>query len=246
MRVVFLFSALSVARTVSAQCPPCPPVPPPPPVWNISLGGGLSLTGGNTDTSSYNLLASAVHDPKTKNIFRFEALYLRTEQEDLAAVDRTFVRARDEYTVNGRLFAFGELGYLRDQPKEVDYLISPVAGLGYRLVDRPRVVATVDGGLGVAFEKLTGQDSTTDVAVQATERVDWKATSVATLYEKASGLWKAGDFGDAYYRAEIGVSTTLAKRLELKLAFADDYKTRPPSGLKKNDTSFLMSVVFKP
>ena len=64
--------------------------------------------------------------------------------------------------------------------------------------------------------------------------------------EKLAALWKADDFGDAYYHAEAGLAATLAKRLELKLAFADDYKTRPPVGLHKNDTSFIASVVFKP
>lgn len=171
---LLVLAVLLLPHAAAAQCPPCPP-----PGWAISVGGGLSRTGGNTETSSYNLLASAVYDPKKKNVVRFEALYLRTEQEGLAAVDRTFAKAGD-------------------------------------------------------------------VAVQATERVEWKATSVATLYEKAGGLWKAGDFGDAYYRAEVGLATTLAKRLELKLAFADDYKTRPPRDLKKNDTSFIASLVFKP
>jgi putative salt-induced outer membrane protein YdiY len=230
----------------AADCPPCPPPPPVPPAWSIGLGAGLSLTGGNSDTSSYNLLATVVHDPRTKNIFRFEALYLRTEQEGLASVDRTFAKARNERTINGRLFLFGDLGYLRDNPKEVEYLISPVVGAGYRLVEGPRVVASVDGGVGGAFEKLQGRDGTADLALQATERVEWKATPVATLYQKAGGLWKADDFGDAYYRAELGLGATLARRVEIKLAFADDYKTRPPVGLLKNDTSFIASLVFKP
>jgi putative salt-induced outer membrane protein YdiY len=237
---------MAASGALAADCPPCPPPPPVPPAWSIGVGGGLSLTSGNSDTSSYNLLASIVHDPKTKNIFRFEALYLRTDQEGLTSVNRTFAKARDEHTINGRLFLFGDLGYLRDNPKEVEYLISPVVGAGYRLVNGARVVASVDGGVGGAFEKLQGKDGTADLAVQGTERVEWKATPVATLYQKAGGLWKADDFGDAYYRAELGLGATLSKRIELKLAFADDYKTRPPVGLLKNDTSFIASIVLKP
>jgi putative salt-induced outer membrane protein YdiY len=236
---------MTASGAAAADCP-CPPASPPPPAWSIGLGAGLSLTGGNSDTSSYNLLATVVHDPKTKNILRFEALYLRTEQEGLTSVARTVAKIRNERTVNGRLFLFGDLGYLRDNPKEVEYLISPVVGAGYRLVNGARVVASVDGGVGGAFEKLKGTDATADLALQSTERVEWKATPVATLYEKAGGLWKTDDFGDAYYRAELGLGATLAKRLELKLAFADDYKTRPPLGLLKNDTSFLASLVLKP
>ena len=46
--------------------------------------------------------------------------------------------------------------------------------------------------------------------------------------------------------ASWGWGPSLGKRVELKLAFADDYKTRPPVGLLKNDTSFIASVVLKP
>ena len=42
----------------------------PPPIWTGSLGAGLSLNTGNTDTSSYNLTFDAVRDPKKKWIFR--------------------------------------------------------------------------------------------------------------------------------------------------------------------------------
>ena len=231
VRTACALFVVSAARALAADCPPCPPPPPVPPAWSIGLGAGLSLTSGNSDTSSYNLLASIVHDPRKKNIFRFDALYLRTEQEGLTSVNRTFAKARNERTVNGRLFLFGELGYLRDNPKEVEYLISPVVGAGYRLVDRATLVASVDGGVGGAFEKLRGQGRH-----RGRRRPGHRARGVESdardhAVREAAGLWKAGDFGDAYYRAELGLAATLAKRLEIKLAFADDYKTRPPPGL---------------
>jgi putative salt-induced outer membrane protein YdiY len=121
-----------------------------------------------------------------------------------------------------------------------------MAGAGYKLVDKPKVLVSADGSMGAAFEKLEGLDATTHFALQSTERVEWKIGEAATLLEKGSGLWKADDFGDAYYRGELGVTTTLAKRLDLKVAFVDDYKTRPSPGLEKNDTSFIVAFLFKP
>ena len=243
----FLIGLVAAVPPAFAQdnCP-CPPPPPPPPDWTISLGGGLSLTRGNDEASTYNLLANIVHDPHRKNVVRFEALYLRTSQDDADTIARTTAKLRDEYTVNGRLYLFGELGYFRDLGKEVEYLISPVVGAGFRLIEGEKVTLSADAGVGAAFEKLEGIDGTTDLAVQASERLEWKATSVVRVIEKGAALWKADDFGDAYYHGELGLAATLAKRLELKLALVDDYKTRPPAGLKKNDASFVASLVFKP
>jgi putative salt-induced outer membrane protein YdiY len=238
--------AVSAAEAAGAEnCPPCPP--PPPPGWNVSVGGGLSLTGGNSDTSSYTLSANASYDPKTRNVFRTEALYLRAAENGRATVDRTLASVRDEYKLGDRAFVFGQIGFQRDHFKEVDYLFAPIAGVGYRVVDRKTLLLAVDGGAGGAFEKLQDRDSTTNVALQASERLEWQLRPAARLFQKSAGLWKAEDLGDAYYRAEIGVATTLAKWLELKLAFADDYKARPARvELKKSDTSFLASVLLKP
>ena len=47
---------------------PCPPPAPPPPAWTGSLGGGLSLTGGTSDTRSYNLACNLKHDPGAKRL----------------------------------------------------------------------------------------------------------------------------------------------------------------------------------
>ena len=242
------FVLLATAGAAHAQdCPPCPPPPPVPPAWTVSLGAGLALTGGNSDTSSYNIAANATYDPRKKNVFRGELLYLRASDGDEATVDRMLAVLRDEYAVSGRLFAFGELGYQRDRFKQLDYLIAPLVGMGYKLVDRKSLLFALDGGLGAAFEKLEARDSTADFALKAGERVEWKPSDTATVFQKSAALWKASDFGDAFYRFELGVGAAVAKRFEMKVAFADDYKTRPAlPGLHKNDTSLIVTLLFKP
>ncbi len=162
-----------MAGTGSAQDCPCPPSPPPPPAWITSIGAGLTRTGGNSDTSSYNLAANATHDPRGKNVVRGELLYLRASDAGEATVDRTLANLRDEYTMSGRLFAFGEVGYQRDRFKQVDYLIAPLVGLGYKAVDHKQLLVAVDAGVGGAFEKLEAQDATADFVLKAGERLEW-------------------------------------------------------------------------
>jgi putative salt-induced outer membrane protein len=247
--ILALATALLLAGPVVAQeklCP-CPPPEPPPPAWSGALGGGLSLTAGNSDTNSYNLDFALKHDPGKKGIFKADGLYLRADADGKATVDRTGLGARYEYALGGggRLFSFGEVRFLRDVFKDVERLITPTIGLGYRLVDRDNLEFAVDGGVGLAFEKLADLDGTTDGAVSAGESFSWKLGKSASLVHVARGLWKMRDFGDAYYHLEAGILTSLASRFDLKLSFVDDYKTRPPGGKKKNDTAVLATVVFK-
>lgn len=241
-------SSLAAAAALAQDCPPCPPPPPPPPVgWIVSVGGGLSLTGGNTESNSYNLSFSVTHDPKKSNVFKAEGLYLRTDTDGEPTVDRLNASVRDEYKLWSHGYAFGQVGYLKDRFKEVDYLFAPAAGLGYRFLDSGVVLLATDASLGGAFERLTDREATSDLALQAGQRFDWKISGSATIQQKAAALWKTKDFGDAYYRVELSLATTIATKLELKLTFADDYKTRPPRPeLKKNDTAFLAALVYKP
>jgi putative salt-induced outer membrane protein len=244
-----LATTLLGAGSVGAQealCP-CPPPSPPPPVWKGSLGGGLSLTGGNTDTNSYNVDFAVVRDPKKKDVFKADGFYLRSDTDGEATVDRTGLGTRYERALGkaARAFAFGEVRYLRDAFKDVDHLITPTVGLGYRVVDRERVKLSADAGIGLAFEQLAEREATTDGAVSASENLLWKLSANAAFVHTGRALWKIDDFGDAYYHLDAGIAASLARRFELKLTFADDYKTRPLPDKKKNDTAILATIVFK-
>jgi putative salt-induced outer membrane protein YdiY len=253
------FAAILSATPVFAQSPtgagpagaqekmcPCPPPSPPPPVWRGSLGGGLSLTSGNSETTSYNLDFALARDPKTRSVFKADGSYLRTDTDGESTVDRTGLGVRYEYAFRGgRLFGFGEVRYLRDVFKDVEHLVTPTLGVGYRFVNRDDLRFSVDGGTGVAFEKLTGFDATTSGTLSAGESLSWKFSASASFVHTARGLWKTDDFGDSYYHLDVGILASLTKRFDLKVSFADDYKNKPPADKKKNDTAIIATVVFK-
>src|SRR5689334_18958170 len=99
--------------------------PEEPKVTTGNFGGGFAITGGNTDTKNFNLTFAMVRDPKTRNVIKANAAYLRGDQNDILSVDRTAINLRDEYTFSGRTFAFGQLDYLRDQFKQIIFLWAP-------------------------------------------------------------------------------------------------------------------------
>ncbi len=236
-------SAFILALPLGAQEPAPSPSPDP---WSGTLGFGLALTSGNSDTRSYNLSFSATRDPKARNVFKAEGLYLRAEQDGEATADKTSLAVRDELALSARTFAFGQVGFLRDRFKQLDSLFAPLVGVGLRAVDEARAKLTLDAGLGGAFEKLEGRDATTSGAVQAGQSLTLVLSPSATLTQGVTALWKMEDFGDAIYRIQAGLTTTVARRLELKLAYTRDIKTRPPQVvLEKSDDSLLVNLVLK-
>lgn len=245
-------AAVTVAVTlapplVHAQAPagPAPPAAPPP-VWTGSAGFGLSLNRGNTETTNLNISGEATRDPKAGSVWRFKGLYLRGETDDTLTVDRLHAQGRNERTLTGRTYAFGELQFLEDQFKDIDYLIAPSAGLGYKVVATPTTTFNLDGGLGFKMEKNPGFDRRTDVVVALSDKFEHKLSTTASLTQSFGALWKAQDFGDALYTFTAGAAAALTARTQLKLELLDTYASRPPNpAVKNNDVAVLTTFVYK-
>jgi putative salt-induced outer membrane protein len=242
--VVLLLLAVVAAPARAQNTCPCPQEPPPG--WRGNVGAGLSFTGGNKDTSNVSLSFEAVYDPKKKNVFKADGLWIRTETDGDLSADRVNVGARDEYTVSKRTYVFAEARYLRDRFKDLSYLVSPLVGAGYRLVDSKKTVLSLDAGIGGAFQKNIGQDSTSDGSFRVGQAFSQKLTPSAKLTQSAWGLWKMSDTADSFYHFEVALAVSMSSRLEVKLGFFDDYQNKPAEpGLKKNDTAFVANLVLK-
>lgn len=94
------------------------------------MGAGWAMTSGNSDTSNLNASYDIVYDPQRKNIVKSDGLFLRAKTEGELTANRLGFNIRDEYRLTPRLFVFGQNQYLRDEFKEIDYLLAPTGGLG--------------------------------------------------------------------------------------------------------------------
>jgi len=218
----------------------------PKPGWHGSFGAGLSMSSGNSDATNYNVGFDLKYDPKTKNVLKFGGLYLRSDADGETTSDKLTAFARDEYSFTDRFFVYGEVAYLSDAIAQVDYIVSPNAGAGYKFVKTDAITLEASAGFGGAFEKFEGQDATSSGAYRAGESFSWKISPTVAFTQKASGLWKSNDTGDAYYHFDVGFTTSISKILELKLAYLLDHKTRPAVvTLEKTDTAFIAALVAK-
>jgi len=209
-------------------------------------GLGVALTGGNSDTTSINFSFNAVYDPKTRNVLKIDALYLRTTSAGVATSDRISDGIRDEYGLTELVFAFAEFRYLRDRSKSIEYLFAPLVGAGYHVLKTKEMGFDADAAVGAVIEKDYPIPSSSSGAFHIGETFFWQITPTAKLTEAASGLWKTSNTKDALYHFEVALVTSISASFQLKAAFYDDYKNLPPDPkIKKNDTTFLAAVLYK-
>lgn len=229
-----------IALPLFAQEPTTPVDP-----WSSSVGAGLAITSGNSDTTNINVSANTLWDPKTNRLFKAEALYLMGETEGEKTVDKTTALGRYEQLFQDRAFWFGEVQSLRDSFKAINYLVSPLVGAGYHVIRTDTRKLTFDGAVGAVIEDndVVGRD--TSGAVKAGETLEWAISPVSRVTQKLTGLWKADDFGDALYHFDAGLTTTVATRLELKVSYVYDYKSEPPPEIEKGDSALFAALLVK-
>lgn len=213
--------------------------------WTTSFGAGLALTSGNSDSKNINVTFSTLWDPKAKELFKSEVLYLRGDSDGETTVDKLTGLGRYERTFSERTFGYGEVSFLRDPFKEIDSLIAPMVGAGYYFIKTDTQTLTVDGGVGGIFEQAS-DGSSSDFALKAGQSWERALSPTSKATQRVSGRWSASDFDDAFYHFDAGVTAAIAARADLKVAYTYDYDNDPPSpDVEKGDSSFVAAVVFK-
>lgn len=219
--------------------------PAPPPVWSGSLGAGLAVTSGNSDTSNFNLAFNVKHDPANPHLMTAEAFHLRGTNQGVLSVSRSTFGVRDEYTMSPRALLFGQVRYLRDSGKQIDYLLAPTVGVGYKLVDTAPTKLAIDAGVGGVWERNTGLSTSASGAVNLGETFSHKLSDTATITQAINGLWKTSDFGDALYTFSLGLAAAITPKSTIKVELLEVYKTLPPSAaIQKQDVALVTSFVY--
>ena len=243
-------AAVAIACVVStsafAQDSPAAAPAPLPPVWTGSIGAGVAVTSGNSDTSNVNLSFKAVRDPKTKVVFSTEGLYIRGTGNGELTADNALFGAKIQRQLSDRAYFFTQVQYLRDSFKAIDYFIAPTFGVGYKVVDSDKAKLSTDVALGPSWEKNPGLDVRIKTSVAFGEKASYAISKTATLTQGFASSLVADDWADGLYAFSVGLAAGITNRTQLKFEVMDTFKNKPPTpDIKKNDVSTLVSVLFK-
>ena len=222
------------------------PAPIEIPVWTATLGGGLALASGNTDSLTYNLALDMAYGTKSGNSLRWTGLYLRGTQNDVLVVNRLSLGVRNEYTFSPRVFAFARIDYLHDTFKRIDFFAAPAVGLGYKIVETQATRFSIDLGGGSTTERNLGNTPKTTGGVQVAETLQHQLNSSASIKHAITTVWNTNEFGSALFTGSVGLATRISSRFQLSVDVLDTYKTRPPTTTtERNDINVVIAITAK-
>lgn len=218
--------------------------------WNGYFDLGFSYTDATTDVFQFST-GLGVRRKKKPTDFTFDAFY-RYGTTKQAGQDRilndniAFGRARLDYDLTNRLFAFGLASAEYNEVQQLRIRTDPTAGLGYRFVNQEKLTISGRSGLGYVYQKyfdgvsdgfftiLFGGDL--EATLPYNSRLKWSAEYLPALDNWAENY---------LLRTALDWTMPISGLLDFKLSLIDVYNSRPAAGTQRNSFTSIVGISFR-
>lgn len=213
--------------------------------FDTSLSLGLTLTDGNSNTTLANASLSTIGRKPGVGRLRagVEGSYGESKVDGVNQTTMEELRAfaNAHKNISARTFFALHGDALYDDIAEIDYRITVSPGIGYTLIDGSSLTLSTEVGPAYLWEKVSKQ--TDDYfAIRFAERLDYRMSETARLWQSAEYLPKSDDFNDYLLSAELGAEASLTSRMSLRILLRNEYDNTPGTGLKHNDLTLISGV----
>jgi putative salt-induced outer membrane protein YdiY len=239
-----LLAALLNTSAAFGQAPAAPQPSPPPPPREGTAEFSFVGTTGNSSTQAFGLSGEFIDRPAPW-VFTTKAAFVRNESEGELKAQAFRGSFRAARTINDRLSAFGEYGYLRDTFSGIEHRNTVDGGVQYALVKRDPHLLNIEGGLGYANEQRSvGDDLSTATAfIGAGYKLAFSPT--AELTEDPRLVFSLSDGDDWRFNNAVAVTARLAGIFALKVSNLIRYVHAPVVGFETTDTISSVAIVAK-
>jgi putative salt-induced outer membrane protein len=220
--------------------------------WRYALGAGASFSSGNSESSSVTLTGEAVRATNDSK-WGIGGRALQSRSEGQTTADNAALGTQYDQNFSDRLFGFGKLDYLRDQPANLDYRASGSVGVGKHVVRAETTTWDVSVGLGYAKDQyaspspVAGQlrDSYGRAELVLGEESTHKFSQTTSFRQKL-GLFANLQRGSEYRAVfDAGLSVAMTDALSLTAGLTYRYDSAPTLNLNNSDLLFVTGISVK-
>lgn len=220
--------------------------PPKNPPWDISAAAGLTLTRGNSKTLLFTANAAATKKwDEDLNELDLGADGVYGENDNVKNAESLHGFAQYNRLFSERAFGYLRVEGLHDAIADVDYRLSVSPGAGYYLIKNTNTFLRAEIGPGYIYEKDGDGTHRSYMSLRLAERFEHKLNDHARIYEGVEFLPQVDRFGNYIINAEVGVETTMTKKLSLLCYIQDCYHSEPADDRLKNDIKLVSAIKYK-
>lgn len=258
--------SLSVSGLTQAQdAPAAPEENPADHRWVGTVGAGLVLNSGNTETSSGHGLFDV-----TRNLgawaHNVSIAALWTADSFRTTAEKYFGAWQSNRSLNERSYLFGYASYDDDRFSGFDYQATASLGYGYRVIMEEKMNLTVEAGPGIrvseaftfatdaageniidmvdriGFPVKTGtEDRETEAIARLAEAFDWQFSDNAKLFQELN--IEAGS-DNTVTRFLVGLETTVVGSIAMRVSYGIKNNSDVPAGVEKTDTETALTLAY--
>ncbi len=213
--------------------------------FDNTLNIGLTITEGNSETVLGNVAFVSEGEFTTGNSLRLalEGNYGESKIDDRTETTVENIRgsAKYQHDLSKRWYAAANTSALYDDIAEIDYraILGPAIG-GY-LVRQDNLRITAELGPSYVWEKVS-RERDNYLAVRIAERLDYRISETARIWQSAEFLPQTEDFEDFLLNAELGASADMTSRMQLRVVLQLSHDSTPGPDLEKNDFTLISGL----
>ncbi len=217
---------------------------PPKYPWKSSIGAGLTLSRGNSDTLL--VTASIQTDRKTpENEYSFGADGAYGEDSSVKNVDTIHGFGQYNHLFSDRFYGYARAEGLHDGIADLQYRLTVGPGVGYYLIKETNTTFSTEAGSSFVTQRL-GDEGKNYVTLRLAEKYEYKFKRFgARVWESVEILPQVDDFNNYILNAEVGVESAISKTLSLKTYLVDNFNNEPAAGRQKNDVRLISGISYK-
>lgn len=224
--------------------------------WRGNGGAALSISSGNTRSSSLNLTTDAARLTADDKLSLYgQVLAGRSQSNGVTntTANQWLAGTRYDHNITSEVFGFGGLDFSHDQIKLLSLRSVVSVGLGYHVIKTPENQWDVFGGVAYRTDKYSGLGVSINnemvTKLNATELLLGEE-SVHKLTESTSFKQKlvvSPNLSSKGVRATFDTSLLVAlnKTMSLNVTLQDRYDSLAQAPVKKNDILFFTGINVK-
>ncbi|NLM18059.1 MAG: DUF481 domain-containing protein [Candidatus Riflebacteria bacterium] len=214
------------------------------PVGRFSLG--YYESSGNTDESKINMDLRLSQKISDRQKMEYRATYRKNKADEVVTADKHSFSILNEFVRTERESYYLTGGYLNDEFAGYDRQYTVGGGVMRYCIKSTEQNLRVSAGFDWIKEEYTDNTDDTNAWLRLGLDADKKLNDRIKSFVDFKLLAQPDELEDSY-RAEtgVGLSFDLAENFDAEIKYELNYKKQPAAGAKKNDSSVMVSLVYK-
>jgi len=218
--------------------------------WNANFDLAFGFTDATTNTTSLSSALELRRQKKPLDFF-FGGYYFfqsskKSGESRVTDENRLLGRARLDRDLSDRTFAFGQITAEYDEIQNLSLRTDPVVGVGYRFVDREKLMISGRSGPGYVYQRYFGGDVEDYFTILfggdlEAELPYGSKFRLGTEYLPEISDWQ----GNYLIRTFADWTMPIIGWLDFKIAVFDTYNNRPPDDTDRNTFTTTAGLSFR-